>query len=274
MKEMSYRKRKSPLQKEWDALCKKEQSFLERKRQKKESALNRLLAEKVPEKMQRTLDVAFEKAFLLMFEKGTGVIEKTYHKDALENVYKINAYADELRQDRKSLRAFSKNANRARNKNLLLSGAAGIGMGLLGIGLPDIPIFTGMILRCIYEIALHYGFDYQSEAEKYFVLLLIEGAASYGEQLVETDHKIEAFSLAPQLPDGYSQAAQIKKTSGRLSKELLYMKFLQGVPIVGVAGGAYDIVYMKQISDYAKIKYRKRFLLGRKNEGAVNGTSW
>ena len=52
----------------------------------------------------------------------------------------------------------------------------------------------------------------------------------------------------------------ISETSKYLSGELLYMKFLQGVPIVGAVGGAYDFVYMNQINTYAKIKYYKRFL--------------
>ena len=257
---MKEKLRKTPFQKEWDTLCKREQAFLERRALKKESALNRLLAEKVPDKLQQTLDSAFEKAFLLVFEKGTGIIEKTYRKDDLENKYKVNHYADEIYHNRKSLRVFSKNANKAGIKNQLLSGAAGVGMGIFGIGLPDIPVFTGMILKCIYEIALHYGFDYTSENEKYFILLLIEGAVSYGDHLVEIDHKIETFSLASQLPANYSQAEQIAKTSGMLSKELLYMKFLQGVPFVGALGGAYDIIYMKQIAEYTKMKYQKRFL--------------
>ena len=37
------------------------------------------------------------------------------------------------------------------------------------------------------------------------------------------------------------------------------MKFLQGLPIVGALGGAYDAVYMKRINDYARLKYRRRF---------------
>ena len=45
-----------------------------------------------------------------------------------------------------------------------------------------------------------------------------------------------------------------------LSKELLYMKFLQGVPVIGAVGGAYDVIYMKQISEYANLKYQRRFL--------------
>lgn len=257
---MNMWQRKTPLQKEWNALQKKELAFTEKRKQKKESALNQFLEQKVPEKLQHTLDNAFEKAFQLIFEKGTGIIEKTYNKDAVEKEFKVNVYANEIQGTRKSLRKFKTNANKTGNVNLLLSGVSGIGMGILGIGLPDIPVFTGIILKNIYEIALHYGFDYDSEEEKYFILLLIEGAVSYGDHFVETDRKIETFSMDPQLPEEYTQAEQITKTSSMLSKELLYMKFLQGVPIVGAVGGAYDVVYMKQISEYARIKYQKRFL--------------
>ena len=56
----------------------------------------------------------------------------------------------------------------------------------------------------------------------------------------------------------------IKITAAGLSKELLYMKFLQGIPIVGAVGGFYDAFYMKSITKYANIKYRKRFLLSKK----------
>ena len=52
---------------------------------------------------------------------------------------------------------------------------------------------------------------------------------------------------------------QISRTSRMLSRELLYMKFLQGIPVVGAVGGAYDAIYMKQIAVYAKLKYQKRF---------------
>ena len=80
-------KKRMPCEKEWEALLKKEQRLLEKRKEKKETALNRLLAEKVPEKLQHTLDIAFEKAFHLIFEKGTGIIEKTYQKDKLGNLY-------------------------------------------------------------------------------------------------------------------------------------------------------------------------------------------
>ena len=39
--------------------------------------------------------------------------------------------------------------------------------------------------------------------------------------------------------------------------------------LVGVVGGAYDAVYMKRITEYAELKYRHRYLAGRKK--AENG---
>lgn len=257
---------RTPRQKEWYALSQREQKFLNKKKDKKESAFNKFLAEKIPGKLQNTLDTAFEKAFALVFEKGTEIIEKTYKKETMQKDFKVNVYADKIHGTRKTIRRFSKNADILSSINLAVSGISGVGMGLAGVGIPDIPIFTGMILKCIYEIALNYGFDYNSEEEKYFILLIIEGAVSYGEHLKQTDMKIEAFMRSPKLPENYDFNQQISETSRILSKELLYMKFLQGIMIVGAIGGAYDVIYMKQISEYARIKYQKRFLLNYRSK--------
>ena len=257
--------KKSPFKKEWELLCKKEAKFLNRRAEKKESFLNQKLAEKVPEKLQMTLDHAFAKAFNMVFEKGTSVIEKTYRREELEKTFEINKFTDEKRQTRKSLKSFSKQAEKTGNKNLLLSGVSGIGMGVLGIGIPDIPVFTGMILKNIYEIALSYGYRYDSEEEQYFILMLIEGAVSYGDRMIEINSAVDEYMEYKRLPMYYGREEQIKKTAGALSKELLYMKFLQGIPLVGAVGGAYDVVYMKQINEYAKMKYQKRFLKDKKS---------
>lgn len=257
---------RTPRQKEWYALAQKEQKFLSKKADRKESALNKLLAEKIPEKLQNTLDTAFEKAFTLVFEKGTEIIEKTYKKENMEKDFKVNVYADKIHRTRKTIHRFSKNADVLSNVNLAISVISGVGMGLAGVGIPDIPIFTGMILKCIYEISLNYGFDYSSDEEKYFILLIIKGAVSHGESLKKTDMEIETFMRNPKLPENYDFNQQIAETSRVLSKELLYMKFLQGIIIIGAIGGAYDVIYMKQISEYARIKYQKRFLLNYRSK--------
>ena len=122
------------VKKEWQRLMKQEEKFLSKREEKKESYLNQKLEGKVPEKLQDMLDKAFIKAFALVFEKGTGIIEKTYKKEEIEQNHKIQQYAVELKKDRKSLRKLSNTAAQSGFKNLLISGVMGIGMGAIAVG--------------------------------------------------------------------------------------------------------------------------------------------
>lgn len=253
-------------ERELKQLISKEQRFLAKRRSKKESVINRFLADKVPEKLQNSINAAFSKAFAVIFDKGTQLIELTYKKEELEKDFQVDLYSARIRGTRKSLKKLSTKADVSGGINLAVSGFSGIGMGLLGMGLPDIPVFTGMILRCVYETAIRYGFNYESEEEKYFILLIIEGAVSYGKHLEDVNGRIDKFIENPKLPDDYNRTDRILSTSRMLSTELLYMKFLQGVPIVGAVGGAYDVIYMNSISQYARMKYKKRFLMGYGSE--------
>lgn len=258
--------KKTALQKEQEKLSVQEQNFLQKRMKKKDFILNQKLAKKVPPKLQSTLDAAFMKAFELVFEKGTVIIEKTYQKEKIEQDYQVSHYASKVKQDRKTLRSFSKKVKGTGTKNVFISGASGIGMGVLGIGLPDIPIFTGMILKDIYEIALHYGYRYDTQEEKYFILLIIKGAISYGEQLKNTDDKINEYIENEEIPVNYDAEKVMKDTAKALSKELLYIKFLQGIPVAGAVGGAFDAVYMQRITEYAGLKYKRRYLRKRSKE--------
>lgn len=258
------RKSLSPLEKEWIKVEKQEQTYIQKRMKKKDSRLNQLLEKKVPQNLQNTLDTAFSKAFYLIFEKGTGIIEKTYSRDELEKTYQINEFTSQVRNNTKSLKSFSKKASGAGNVNLLLSGVSGIGLGVLGIGIPDIVLFTGLMLKSIYEIALSYGFDYEKEEEKQFILLLIQGAISYGDELHDINDELNYFIETGHFERCQVLSDSINAAAGGLSKELLYMKFLQGIPLIGAAGGAYDVIYMKQIVKYAEMKYRRRFYSKRK----------
>lgn len=256
--------KKAPLEREWEKLMKEERKFLVSRAEKKDTFINQKLAQMVPDKLQETLDTAFAKAFGLIFDKGTGVIEKTYNRDEMEKNFQINQFAADLKKDGKSIKKFSQNAKRSGNLNLLVSGAAGIGMGVLGVGIPDIPVFIAMVLKSVYEIALHYGYRYDTPEEQYFILLLIKTAVSHGCDLIEGNQEVDDYIKNEKMPESYNRDVQIKLTSAMLSKELLYMKFLQGVPVVGAVGGAYDVIYMKQITEYANLKYKRRFLRARR----------
>ena len=254
--------RQNRWEKEWTALEKKEARYLMRRREEKtSSALQQKLEEKIPEKLEETLNTAFIKAFDLVFEKGTGLIEKTYNKDQQKTDYQVREYAAGLKESRKTVKAFGRQSQGTRMKNLMISGVEGVGLGLLGIGLPDIPLFTAVILKSVYEIALSYGFEYESEKEQWFILKMIETALKKGEELERNNSLLNAWIDQNGIGETVKgRKEQSKETAAALAEALLYMKFLQGIPVVGVAGGAADTVYLKKNTDYAELKYKRRFL--------------
>ena len=254
--------RQNRWEKEWTALEKKEARYLMRRREEKtSSALQQKLDEKIPEKLEETLNTAFIKAFDLVFEKGTGLIEKTYNKDQQKTDYQVREYAAGLKESRKTVKAFGRQSQGTRMKNLMISGVEGVGLGLLGIGLPDIPLFTAVILKSVYEIALSYGFEYESEKEQWFILKMIETALKKGEELERNNSLLNAWIDQNGIGETVKgRKEQSKETAAALAEALLYMKFLQGIPVVGIAGGAADTVYLKKITDYAELKYKRRFL--------------
>ncbi len=259
--------KKTPRDAEWEKIEKQEKRFRKERAERKEATWQQMLEEKVPNQLQKTLDFAFCKAFAAVFEKGTGVIERTYKKEETEREYKVRAYSLSLKEDKNSLRAFSKQAKRSGTKNVLLSGVEGVGLGILGIGIPDIPLLTAMMLKSVYQISLHYGIEYDTELERYFIMELIRGSFAYGEEYEEIERNIETFLFHETLPENYIRKEQIIKTSAAVSRELVYMKFLQGIPVIGVVGGVFDAVYVRQLVRYANLKYRKRFLYRLKTKG-------
>lgn len=252
------RKSSNIWQKEWEIITRKNEAYLHKHREAKTFFLNEKVASHVPEKLKDTLNQAFLKAFTLIYEKGNGIIEKTYGKEQQEQKFQVNDFTVNLTGKRKDLKAFSKQAGSRNRKNLLLSGVEGIGMGLVGSGLPDIPLFTGVIFKSIYEIAISFGYEYHSQRERIFILKIIEGALESGESLVETDAILDRMMCGEDVVIDLDN--QMKQTAEKLSEEMLYMKFIQGIPIAGVIGGISDTVYLKKITEYAHLKYYKRFV--------------
>lgn len=257
------------IQKEWSSLLKQEQRFFQRSSKTEPSKWQDSVSKYVPDTLKESLDFAFYKAFQLVFSQGKTVIEKTYRRDMREQDFLVNDYNASVRGNRKSLRVFSRQSRGNRHFHTAVSTVEGIGMGLLGLGLPDIPVFTGILLRGIYQTALNYGFSYDTETEQIFILKLIQTALSHSSELEQSDAElnqwITAAAQAEHIPNctiGFqiTKVDQIRQTANRLSEELLYLKFVQGLPVIGVVGGLSDAVYMKKISQYVDMKYRRRFL--------------
>lgn len=278
---------KKHIEKEWQLLQKVEQNFLDRNMPVRSANWQEKVAKHVPEKLESTLNAAFFKAFEMIFDKGTGIIEKTCQREKREQNYKINAYAADVRNTRRALKAFGREANASRSFHMAVFTVEGVGMGVLGMGIPDIPVFLGVLLKSIYEIALSFGFAYDTEEEQIFILKLIETALSHDRELAEGNMELNLWMKGKKLDVAVSgsgerqeaereqasarhftisRSEQIRRTSDALAREMLYLKFVQGLPVVGVVGGISDMVYQKKISDYAAMKYKRRFLELRREE--------
>ena len=269
---------------EWRVQNLKEESFFTKHILDKTPKWVRFVRRKIPISLQRTLVSAFGKAFYMVFEKGTGLIEKTYKKDEQKHTYKSSS--KKLKNEgftAAGVRRFDRQAKNTIVKNLIISMFEGLALGLGGMGIPDIPIFVSVMLKSIYEIAISFGFEYTSPEEKIFILKIIETSLKSGDELREKNKELnqlieimseEDFKRAVKDKDNTDSAItkdeevlqlmlkrQIDVSAEALSKELLYGKFVQGKAIIGIVGGTNDVTCLKRITDYAVLKYKRRFLL-------------
>lgn len=255
---------KMRLFKEWRRLRREERAFSRRSQKKRETSWQGMIGKYVPDRLEGMLKTTFLKAFELVFDQGKGIIEKTCGRQKKEQEYKIDEYAAMVSGDGSAVGKFRKRAVRSRNLNMGISAVEGIGMGLVGMGLPDIPVFLMILLKGIYETALRYGFSYETMDEQTFILKMMETSLLQGEEFEIADSLLNQWMEHPfELAD---REEQIQQTSDVLSTEMLYLKFVQGIPVVGIVGGVSDVVYQKKILDYVNLKYRRRFLLGKIKE--------
>lgn len=224
------------------------------------------IEDKIPEKLQSTLESAFKKGFQLIFEKGTDIIEKSFNKDKINLAFDVNNYAVDKNLTKKNIKKVDGSANSKIIFNKTISIVEGSALGILGIGLPDIPIFIGLLLKNIYEISLSYGFNYENDHEKAYILNIICGTVTKDEvrkKYLDTADEI-AFKIDNNLPVSYSLDTLLNETSKNMATSLLTAKFIQGLPVVGVMGGFTNFFAINSISKIAKIKYKKRYLNTKK----------
>lgn len=270
--------KRTPLEKEWEAFLKREKKLLKRYGRRKEPFWEKKLHNAAPDGLSEKLEAAFYKAFCVILENGTGVIEKTFSKEKLEAEYKTREYAGKVYPVRKNLAAGRKQAAKTAALGVAEACAEGAILGFLGIGLPDIPIFLAALLRSLYTQALHFGVDYREGREQEFLLELLALSLYSGDDFAEQEAVMnrKIYCLAQEEGQKNRENMDEKKwekqyepdvdeaalrASHALSGELLYMKFLQGIPVAGLIGGLYDGIYMKKVTDYVSIKLERRYLL-------------
>ncbi len=220
------------------------------------------LEARIPSKVYGGLESAFCKGFSLVFRHGTAVIEKGVRKEAL---LADHAALDEtLQKTGKAgpLKKMRRHANRADALNLAVTALEGIGLGALGIGMPDIVLFLGTLLKGVYETSLRFGFGYDTRQEQLLILKLLAAALSTGEDWLRRNGEVDQMLIweTPEVTEEELRQ-QIRETASVFAMDMLLLKFIQGMPVVGILGGAANPVYYQRIMTYVQLKYRKRYLL-------------
>ena len=186
-------KRKLALEKELLAVEKQEQKMEQAAQRAKPAGWKSQLERRIPPKVYDGLEIAFCRGFSMVFEQGRTLIEKSYKKEELWADHAIRDYAVQLKGGRKELKQLQKSAQQSEVRNMAVTAAGGIGLGLLGIGMPDIMLFLGTLLKGIYETALHYGYDYETRRERYLILKMMETSLLTGEDWIRSNEEVNKW---------------------------------------------------------------------------------
>ena len=259
------------LEKEWKRLLQKEEKMLFSAENKKETKLDAkvreitgMIEEKIPEKLKDTLDTAFYKAFLLIFEKGTGVIEKTFKGEELQLEFQVNDFRVDKKPTRHSLRKLEVAGRKSKLINSAVTMVEGIGLGALGVGIPDIPVFLSMLLKGMYEMAASYGYDYNKKEEQILILRMIAAGLADGAEKRNADRLVEEWLGFVPATKARTFEEEVEEAAEALSDAMLMTKFIQGLPVVGAAGGMNNPFVYQKVSQYAALKYKKRYLASKR----------
>lgn len=263
--DLKQKRRDAALAKELLAVEKLEKKMEQAALKAKPAAWKKELESRIPEKVYVGLESAFCKGFGVVFDQGRVIIEKGYNKEDLQADHAIRDFAVKLKGGRKELKQMHKSAKQSDLVNMAMTTVEGIGLGALGIGMPDIVLFLGNLLKGVYETALNYGYDYESRQEQLLILKMMQAALSNGESWVQWNAEaeemleLETIGITDEM---FKQ--QVKDTASAFAMDMLLLKFIQGLPVVGVIGGAANPVHYSKVMKYVQLKYRKRYLLKQK----------
>lgn len=216
----------------------------------------------IPVKVYDGLVNSFSTGFSLVFRQGRKIIEKTYDKQSIQNRHQDRDAGIRQGQGRGELKQMRKSVSRSNGLNMTATTAEGIALGILGVGLPDIVLFLSTLLKGIYETALHYGFGYESRQEQYLILSMMAAALTSGPAWDEANAEVDSLLTEEQITVTEEVLdRQSKETASIFAMDMLLLKFIQGMPVVGLIGGAANPVYYHKVMQYVQLKYRKRYLL-------------
>lgn len=220
------------------------------------------LAAKVPAALPSGFTSVFTMSFHALFQKEASLLKEP-GRQALSDAYRLNWAALERGVTRRALAGFEAQRRKGVLANGAFTAAEGTLLGALGVGLPDIPVYLGVLLRTAFGVSLSYGYDYTQPGERQFLLAALCAAATRGEQRIgysrQCDDLGRALDMGAPLPPP-DEEEWIRHAARALTDRLLLAKFIQGLPLVGAAGGVTNAVLLSQVGKAAAIKYKKRFL--------------
>ena len=254
-------KLKRSCEKELGYIADREHAML--KRALKDSPVwKRKLLDKVPEKVKNGLESAFSKAFSAVFEKGSSIIERSFDREEAENDHRIHDFAVKLKGSRREVKRVRRTAGVSDALGGAVATVEGAALGVVGIGFPDILLFTSFVLKGIYQHAAHYGRDFTEPRERYLILKMIEASLSRRDDWVRLNGDVDELLMSEYLPSEEELGEQLRRTSDACAMDMLFQKFVQGLPIVGILGGIANPVYYGKILNFIKVKYHKAYIIG------------
>lgn len=256
------------LQKELTLLEKKERNLENTALKAEKSKWKIQLENKIPAKVFVGIESAFCKAFAVVFDQGRALIEKSYNKNSLSEDHSIRDYAVLVKGSRREIRKMSISARKSSYLNLAVTTLEGMGLGALGIGLPDIVLFISTLLKGVYETAVNFGFDYAARQEQYLILKMLYAALSTGEDWSRENKEIDAIfrGRGYEITDEEFEK-QLKKTASAFAVDMLILKFVQGLPVIGLVAGAANPVYYNKVLRYVHLKYQKHYMINKLYQG-------
>ena len=234
------------------------------RKDRERTGLEKSIEEKIPEKAREALDRAFYLAFQTLFLQGTGLLDKTFNGRKLEQDHAVQDFMLRYqgKNERAHVRGFHLRGVRSAVMTTAVATVEGTALGLFGIGLPDIAILMGILLRGVYQMALRYGFRYDSKQEQYYILLLLQSALSSPAKRPGCAARCDAAGRAIDSGEPFRMdlEEEMKRTAKLLSDSMLLLKFLQGTAVVGAVGGVCNFSASRRVMQVANLKYQKRFL--------------
>lgn len=164
----------------------------------------------------------------------------------------------------KDLRLSDTLADSVHNWAIGIAGSEGLATGIGGTAtiIADIGIVITLAFRSIHKIAMCYGYEVNTDAEKKFVLdILSVSSANTLRERKEALIALRSRIMQRKMMEEILMSSLIKKLAKQLGINLTKRKAMQLIPVVGAGiGAAVNASYMRDVIWSARRTYQKRWI--------------